>query len=112
MEQTRGKSIDDLELINWADASRQCGGDERDDVFLIELLTCYYEEGIPRLRKLLEAALAYRGGATDFGRPGEPAKPVEVVLKEEAHAMKGSAANIRLWRVAKVSRQRTWAGAS
>jgi HPt (histidine-containing phosphotransfer) domain-containing protein len=81
----------------------QVGGDERDDVFLMELLVCFYSEGIPRLKKLIEACLIYRKGGTWVKGDGVADRTIEATIKEEAHAIKGSAANIRLWRLAKVS---------
>jgi hypothetical protein len=83
----------------------QCGGDERDDVFLVELLVCFYTEAIPRLRRLLQAVLAYRGGPDAAAYPitsPEPPRSTELIIKDEAHAIKGSAGNLRLWRIAKV----------
>ena len=85
----------------------QCGGgDARDDAFLAELLVTYYEDGLPRLKRLLQAALAFRAGEAtlrDAAAPsGGGARALEQVIKDEAHALKGSAANVRLWRLAKV----------
>ena len=78
----------------------QCGGDERDDAFLMELLITYFEDGLPRVKKLMEAALAYRAGQNTLANGA--GRSIEAVIKEEAHALKGSAANVRLWRLAKV----------
>ena len=88
-------------------APLQCGGgDARDDAFLAELLVTYYEDGLPRLKRLLQAALAFRAGEAtlrDAAAPsGGGARALEQVIKDEAHALKGSAANVRLWRLAKV----------
>ena len=86
----------------------QCGGegsggdDDGDEVFLLELLACFCEEGSPRLQKLLGAALAHRDGQAIVHQDKGPDRPVALVIKEEAHALKGSAANLRLWRLAKV----------
>lgn len=59
------------------------------------------------MKKLLAACQAYREGSAVFSDRDSghetPPQPIELVIKEQAHAMKGSAANIRLWRIAKVS---------
>lgn len=94
-----GLSVEELPLIEWDEAARHVnGGGEKDELFLIELLSCFFTESGVRLRNLIAAALAYRSGETHIGP-----KTVETVIREEAHALKGSAANVRLLRVAKVS---------
>lgn len=70
---------------------------EKDEPFLVELLTCFFSESHPRLHNVMAAALAYRRGETHFN-----GKPIETVVREEAHALKGSAANVRLLRITKV----------
>ena len=72
-------------------------------MFLVELLACFCEEGTPRIARLLGAALAYRAGKTIVPQNDGPDRPVALVIKEEAHAIKGSAANLRLLRLTKVS---------
>jgi hypothetical protein len=67
----------------------------------MELLVTYYEDGLPRVQHLLQAALAFRAGQDTIDAGSGP-RAVELVIKEEAHALKGSAANVRLWRLAKV----------
>ena len=74
---------------------RQCG-DPDDFVFVAELLLCFYAEALPRLVTLMEAALAHRAGAASFAAPRRAAKPIAEVVVEEAHAIKGSAANLLL----------------
>ncbi len=104
----------------------QVGGDERDDLFLVDLLVCFFAEALPRLCKMLDAMRQYRqqhrhqqqqqqGGGGGGGTSSSSSSnsnidlapltqfSVEVVMKDQAHAMKGSAANIRLRRLAKVS---------
>lgn len=86
------------------------GGDEvADEAFLAELLVTFYFEAIPHVQRLLAVALAYRADPNHQFRWLEGKKPdpntrsVERVLKEEAHALKGSAANLRLYRLAKAA---------
>ncbi len=83
------------------------GGDDPDDVFLVDLIACYFCEALPRLSRILGAVSAFQHGQSTYQHPGstdrEPPQPIEVVMKEQAHALKGSAANIRLWKLAKVS---------
>lgn len=87
----------------------QCGGGERDDGFLMELLVCFYTEGLPRLRRLLDCTLACNRGERTYKLTGveglegaDAVRPVERVIKDDAHALKGSSANVRLWKLAKV----------
>jgi len=77
-------------------------------MFLVELLVTFYHEALPHLQRLLACSLAYREGATQFiwtepPKPDPGPRPMERMVKEEAHAIKGSAANLRLYRLAKVS---------
>jgi HPt (histidine-containing phosphotransfer) domain-containing protein len=98
--------MDSLALINWKEASFAVNGDEEaDDAFLMELLATFYHETLPRLVKILTAAVTYRRTPDKFLEfPGDiEARNIEKVFKDEAHAIKGSSANIRLWRLAKVS---------
>lgn len=97
------KAVDELPIINWVEASETVSGGDRDDAFLLELLVTFYHESVPHLRSILEAALAYRAGVQSLqGESGYRERSIEAILKEEAHALKGSAANLRLWRLAKV----------
>lgn len=85
-----------------------CAGPE-DLPFVLELLVTFYTDSLPHVERVLAAALAFREGKVDGfswmeGPKPDPApRSVVRVLKEEAHAVKGSAANLRLYRIAKVA---------
>lgn len=85
-----------------------CAGPE-DLPFVVELLVTFYTDSLPHLERILAAAMAFREGKLDAFLWTEGAKPdpaprsVVRVLKEEAHAVKGSAANLRLYRIAKIA---------
>lgn len=81
-------------------------GDEPDDVFLVELLTTFYHEGVDHLARTLQCIVEYRSGKNEMLLKGDVRpRSIERILKDEAHAIKGSAANLRLYRLAKVRAQ-------
>jgi hypothetical protein len=103
-------------LIDWEEASAAVAGDEPDDAFLVELMATFYHECAMHVRAILRGVIAYRdGGARGFLDPEAvahgreagveltEAKAVVRIVKDEAHAIKGSAANLRFWRLARVS---------
>ena len=106
----KDRPIEGLPFIAWEEAALAMGGDEvADEAFLAELLVTFYQEAVPHVQRLLAASLAYRSNPNHIFRWEEGPKPdpvartIERVLKEEAHALKGSAANLRLYRLAKAA---------
>lgn len=72
-----------------------CAG-EPDEAFLMDLLICFWQESLERLAKLKIAACME-------GTPAHGPLSFVHTLREESHAIKGSALTVRLWRLAKVS---------
>jgi len=112
-----GKPWEEVPLIDWEEASTAVAGDEPDDAFLVELMATFYHECATHVRAILNGVIAYRDGgarayldpeAVAHGREAgvelTEAKPVVRIIKDEAHAIKGSAANLRFWRLARVRR--------
>ena len=84
-----------MSVLCWEEASLEVGGDGGDDAFLLELLSILFEDGLQHILRLLRAAQAHRRGARELASP-HGARPLLVVMRDEAHAIKGSAANLRL----------------
>lgn len=109
----KDQPIETLPFIAWKEAALALGGDETpDEAFLAELLVTFYHEAVPHVQRLMAACLAYREDENalfcwqEGKKPDPMPRTIERVLKEEAHALKGSAANLRLYRLARVSAER------
>lgn len=113
MEATRSKSVSELPICDWDSALAQCGSEDdyEDTLFLMELLICFYVDSMPRLTRILEITRAWQQNnrnnpfapISERAKVGFDSRPknLETVLREDAHAIKGSAANISLWRISK-----------
>jgi HPt (histidine-containing phosphotransfer) domain-containing protein len=70
-----------------------------DPVFRAELLSTFYHEGLGHLVRMHGACASFHSGDADhtFDGPAGPiTRPIEQVIKDEAHAIKGSAATLEL----------------
>lgn len=113
MSETASKAVSELPTCDWEAAIAQCGteDDYEDTLFLMELLICFYVDSIPRLIRILEITRAWQQNnrhdpfipTSEQAKTGFDSRPkyLETVLREDAHAIKGSAANISLWRISK-----------
>jgi len=73
--------------------------DAEDVAFRAELMITFYHEAVEHLTRIHGAAKAFKGGADTFEYDtpsGHLVRPIEQVIKDEAHAVKGSAATLDL----------------
>lgn len=103
MNRTKNLKVEDLPLVDWDEGALQSGGGEPDEAFFIELLGCFYDEGVPHLHNILSAVMAYRRGETEIATTGGRTSTIENRIRQESHAVKGSAANLSLWKIAKAA---------
>ncbi len=76
-----------------------------DDAFTAELLLSFYRESIEHAGRLAGAVAAHAAGRATFEEDtpgGRVCRSLEQVLKDEAHAIKGSAATLELADIAAV----------
>lgn len=79
------------------DYNDEFGGDDFGDyVFFLDLVSVFYREAVPKLKAICQAAAAFNRGETWIIGEKEERITVEEVLRSSAHAMKGTAANLRL----------------
>lgn len=93
--------METLQLIDWTEALEALSAEPSEACLLLELLVTFYGESLEHVQRAMQAAVVFRRGEmmmVDNGRE----RPLYRVIKDHAHAIKGSAANLRLWRLAKV----------
>lgn len=77
-----------------------------DDGFQAELLLSFYRESVEHANRLAGAVAAHQAGQSTFDEDtpgGRLRRSIEQVLKDEAHALKGSSATLELTDIAAVS---------
>ena len=72
----------------------------------VDMIVSFYYDTIPRIKDVMKAASAFRedGKLHTTNQYGEN-KPVETIIKESAHAIKGGSSNLglyKLWKIAKL----------
>jgi len=93
--------METLQLIDWAEALEALSAEPSEAGLLLELLITFHGETAEHVQRILQAAITFRRGEAEMMDNGR-VRPLHRVLKDHAHAIKGSAANLRLWRLAKV----------
>lgn len=88
-------------VLDWGAALGQVG----DEALLVNLLVMFFGEAAAHVQHILDACRVHRGGGRSITCAGYGPRTVDEVLRDEAHAIKGSAASLALTRVSTAARE-------